>query len=61
LYGKSLEKLQERIKIAKTKLSYSNFKIYDLSGYDLFNTIKLIFNPYQERISYEDYEKIKIN
>lgn len=59
LYGKNLTELRERINTAKIKLLYSNFKIKDLSGYEFVNTIKLIFNPYQNKINYENYKKNK--
>ncbi|WP_368486179.1 Mbov_0397 family ICE element conjugal transfer ATPase [Spiroplasma sp. DGKH1] len=57
VYADKIQKLHEYIEVIKAKLELNNFKVVPLAGYDLVNSIKLVFNPYGEKISKAEYEK----
>ncbi|APE74446.1 Mbov_0397 family ICE element conjugal transfer ATPase [Spiroplasma citri] len=61
VYDTSLSKLERDIHIIKMKLTETNLRTIDLDKYELVNTIKLIFNPFDEKFSNEKIDEYQDN
>ncbi|WHQ37074.1 Mbov_0397 family ICE element conjugal transfer ATPase [Spiroplasma sp. SV19] len=51
IYDRDISKLNKNMRLIKAKINESNLLAVNVNKYDLVNTIKLIFNPYDEPFS----------
>lgn len=61
VYAKTIKQLEEHIYYIQNKFSINNFANQLLTGYQLVNTIRLMWNPYQKSLLESDYQKHKNN